>query len=496
VLSAKRNHVRATLQVEQAIAIVLLGILGALALAPLGDSMSQAIASGGGQSAQLATVANAPVAVAPPAQGPSAQAGIGSSIARLVGSARNAPVDAARHIPHTLAEAGIPAPIREWMDLEQTLLTRRVGIGHIDTPRGHRLTPESRAIFAVESYWLPADEAHVFEADALPPELAAQFLRTRDGTREVRYLVHPESRGAIERSGVLHHATPGEPLLATATSSSRTLLTWDPANPAVPFFAKLSLDQKLYGLDRMINGAQVARSLGVERILARSTDLPRSFRWLPEVLGVMPHGPERGGMILRTIPADLLSGDRRLIPLFALGPAGPAGEAPILARMIARSGKSAPDFVRDRIIRPFVREYVALLDDHGIVSEPHAQNVLLEVGRDGMPTGRFVHRDLGGFVPDLERRAAKGLHDEGLPVVGDLAYDYFQREASARSTNITHYFGKRFLWTLDVEMSDAQRSGHLPGADLAPAEFRELYIHEMEAYGEARRMKAARAARN
>ncbi len=50
----------------------------------------------------------------------------------------------------------------------------------------------------------------------------------------------------------------------------------------------------------------------------------------------------------------------------------------------------------------------------GLVGEMHEQNTLMEL-RDGKPTRRFWHRDLGGFLLDRDLRRLAGKGFEGLP---------------------------------------------------------------------------------
>jgi hypothetical protein len=66
------------------------------------------------------------------------------------------------------------------------------------------------------------------------------------------------------------------------------------------------------------------------------------------------------------------------------------------------------------ILRPLIYQAYFLGMTEGLVGEMHEQNILMEL-RDGVPTKRFWHRDLGGFLldRDLRRLANKGF--EGLP---------------------------------------------------------------------------------
>ena len=65
------------------------------------------------------------------------------------------------------------------------------------------------------------------------------------------------------------------------------------------------------------------------------------FAYAPEVFSLIPEGAKRGGMILRTIPDEVLRGEERVVPLFSLYADPPDGGPPMLARMIEESGLDA-----------------------------------------------------------------------------------------------------------------------------------------------------------
>ncbi|MCA9601426.1 MAG: hypothetical protein KC417_05355, partial [Myxococcales bacterium] len=103
--------------------------------------------------------------------------------------------------------------------------------------------------------------------------------------------------------------------------------------------------------------------------------------------------------------------------------------------------------------------------EHGLASEPHAQNVLVRIGDDGTLRPDFLHRDLGGFTPHLEKRAELGFHDDALPVFDKLDYDYFQDTAAERLDSLVPYFGRRFLISIQELLPEWRANGWV-----APAE--------------------------
>jgi hypothetical protein len=349
----------------------------------------------------------------------------------------------------------LPHGIARLLGYEQKLLSRDIDTVRVSSTANFqdpRYSPEQGRRFDVKSYWIDAGGVHAHTAEGLPEALRARFFRTVGGKRQVLLLVHPESEQFY--AGITQGAERGEDFTAAATASSRTLLIWPKGDASAAFFGKLSLDREVGNVVRTIPGSEVARSLGVNNALfADRSRLPDTFHYFPEVLGVIPKGMDRGGMIIRAIPPEIASGAAHFVPLFSLYAPTSDGSPPLIVRMIQRSGVDAGTFVRERILRPFVRQWWQLVLDHHAVPEPHAQNVLLEMGPDGLPKGGFLHRDLGGFRLDLEARAARGLPRSDLPIVNNRSRDYKENEWKANlTTSLDNYFDGGFVHNLDAKL--------------------------------------------
>ena len=366
----------------------------------------------------------------------------------------------------------LPGPLRQWMHYEQRLMSRSVDttrLKALDNHQDRRYAPETGKTFPVKSYWVDTSRADAFQGQGLPGEMKQMFTRTRGGKKQVRLLVHPESEGFYR--SFLRGASRGSDFLASATASSRTMLVWKKGHAARPFFAKVSLDKEIGGVVRTVPKGEVARSVGVNNVLqADRRGLPRSMGFFPEVFGVMPKGMERGGMIIRAIPREITSGRTRVVPLFSLYADRPGGKPPLLVEMIRKSGMPAAAFVRERIVRPFARQWLELAIKRGITMEPHAQNVLLEVGRDGLPTGRFYHRDFGGFNVDLAYRKRRGLPSpRQLPTVTNVEQDYFTKLHGKSLAGLSPYFVGGFLYNIDKQLPRWRKAGLLGKRDRAPS---------------------------
>jgi hypothetical protein len=379
----------------------------------------------------------------------------------------------------------VPPAVRAWIDVEQKLLSRAVDKRRIISPeinlQDERYAPESGNVFEVKSYWVDSDKLDAFPGAGLPDELRDELVRTEDGKTQVRFLVHPESESFYRK--LVKNAEPAESFWATPTSSSRTLLVWLPGHEGSPFFAKLSLNKEIGGVVRTIPRSEVTRSVGINNVLnAESRSAPESFRFIPEVWSAMPKGMERGGMIIRAIPPELLSGEVRYVPLFSLYARPADGSPPLLARMIAKSGLDPVKFIREKIVAPMVDQWFDMVVGRGVQMEPHAQNVLIELGPDGLPTGRFLHRDLGGFTVDFNYRDKIGIErPRDLPVIADFDKEYHLDRAVERLGDLRVYFLGGFVYNLDKEVPRWIANGWVKAKRLKKSVFTDLFetaVHE------------------
>lgn len=319
-------------------------------------------------------------------------------------------------------------------------------------------SPELAQTFEVRSYWVPTQSTFVFESRDDSKALGIELMRIKGGISQVLFLVHPESEQFYREfvRGKEH----GPVFEATATASSRTLMAWPKGDDTKVFFAKLSLDKKIGGVVRTIPKGEVARSVGTSLILdAARNDLPKNFLYLPEFFGVMPKGMERGGQLFRAMPKAVLSGRTRLMPMFAIYTRPDSKSKSPLEIMIERSGLSAQEVVTDLILQPFAKQWVELVVKQGIAIEAHAQNVLIEVDKNGLPTKTFAYRDFGGFNIDLAFRRLKGLPvPANLPIIESEKVDYHQEHhLKAVKQSLETYFEGGFLFGLGKEL---QRQGY------------------------------------
>lgn len=349
---------------------------------------------------------------------------------------------------------------------EQILLSRDLNEAKIMTPKANfqddKYKPENGQVFEVKSYWVAKDLLKTFESHLISQGMKELFYKNENGKESVLLLVHPESESFY--ANFLKAAQRGPRFWGTSTSSSRTLLMWPDAHPEKAFFGKLSLNKKIGGVVRTIPKGEAARSVGTTDVLsANRSALPDSFTFMPETLSVIPKDFDRGAMIVREIPEDVASGKDHFVPLFSLY-ADRGDKPPLLAEMIAKSGKDPEEFIREKVIAPFIRQWAELVLIHGISMEPHAQNVLIGLNSRGMPSGQFMHRDFGGFNLQISQfEALNTMLPSALPKATNISEDYHQKfTLDSINKGLEVYFEAGFAFNLDQKLPQWVKAGWIP----------------------------------
>lgn len=314
-----------------------------------------------------------------------------------------------------------PDSIKQFIFFEQKLIGLRNTQADTLSPE---YQPEQSKVFHLETYWIDADRFDLQKDDkATPAEIRKHFFREYKGKTQVLFSVHPDEKEFFR--DITANAERGPVLISTASASPRSLFTTVPSSGNnFSFLNKLSINKRLGGNIRLIHKMELARSLFVSNLLSQEKNLPTSFAYYPEFMVMIPKGWEKGGTILRSIPKEVQSGKVTHIPFFAIFAEQPDGSRPLILDMVEKSGLSFNKFYHEKIIRPFLEQWLDLALNHGITTEPHGQNLLLEIGKDGLPTGRFVHRDFGGFTIDLELREKLGLKSPKLVEVNGYKVKY------------------------------------------------------------------------
>jgi hypothetical protein len=148
--------------------------------------------------------------------------------------------------------------------------------------------------------------------------------------------------------------------------------------------------------------------------------LDDGFAFLREVIGVAhrdlqpdsPRGQNWGYLVRDMMPFPRVDDQMGLIPGFALYGKDlyDPGKPPLLFDLIGEREPRA--FILEKIMFPILRHWIGCFQHFGYLLEPHGQNVLFEVGKDG-GVKRIIHRDLSLGI-DMRRRRDIGLLDGSL----------------------------------------------------------------------------------
>ncbi|MBO1417371.1 IucA/IucC family siderophore biosynthesis protein [Streptomyces sp. FH025] len=295
--------------------------------------------------------------------------------------------------------------------------------------------PESRAAFPLRHLAVRAELLAEESLDGAATALLDGLGEVPDGYRLLpahpwQYQLigeHPLLHTAMVRGDVLDLGARGEHF--TATASVRTLHGADA-------FLKFSLDVRITNCLRKNAAYELTGAVALTRLLAPAlADLARRF---PDA--VMLREPA-----YRTLALPGADGrpDRALYEGFGLilregfGTALRPGVTPLLAAAVAdeyptssahisrllegsSDGEAALDWWR-AYLRLLLPPVLAAYFDHGVVLEPHLQNVLIGVDADGRPA-QMLFRDLEGtkLVPELNADLLAALPPE---VAGPMTYD-------------------------------------------------------------------------
>lgn len=237
---------------------------------------------------------------------------------------------------------------------------------------------------------------------------------------------HRLLREALGRGDILDLGPGGREYAATA--SVRTLFDGDA-------FLKFSLNVRITNCLRKNASYELSGAVALTRVLAPAlADLETRFPGSamlrePAYRSLAVPGPdgtpdrsllEGFGVIIREgLSRRLLPGTTPLLAA-AVADEYPTSAAHI-SRLLAGAGPEAALAWWKAYLRLLVPPVLAAYFDHGLVLEPHLQNVLICVDSDGMPA-QVLFRDLEGtkLVPDHHADTLAALPPE---VAGPMSYD-------------------------------------------------------------------------
>ncbi len=305
-----------------------------------------------------------------------------------------------------------PGPVK-WIHQEQTLNDRTISKGDYPiqpTSVPPDFWPELQPVFWLPEFEAPRDDFRLLQKPTRPVPWyfsgsSSEYYSNLVHPLSVQYFCNRDLEGVRWRS---------PRFLATPMASHRSLLVWSPRSNIPPFAVKASVNVWIGGLNRNVRLDEIRRSVGMSSLLAgvpKAELEHQGILLLDDPVGLV-HKQTNAGLLARDTPRQL-SAREEIVPLFSLI-ASPNGKRPRIVDLVTSSGLEPTAWVDEFIFTPLIYQAYFLGMTEGLVGEMHEQNILMEL-RNGKPTKRFWHRDLGGFLVDRNLRRLAGKGFEALP---------------------------------------------------------------------------------
>ena len=306
-----------------------------------------------------------------------------------------------------------PDPVK-WIHQEQTRNDRTISKGDYPikpTSVPTEFWPERQPVFWLPEFEAPRNHFRLFQSrtQALPWYLSGS------SSEFYSHLVHPVTVQYFLKRDLTGAKWKSPRFLATPMASHRTLLVWNPQSLKTPPFAvKASFNRWVGGGNRNVNLYEIKRSVGISSLLVGTpkADLEKhGILLLDDPVGLI-HKRTNAGLLGRDTPCELGAGEE-IMPIFSLC-ASEHVTRPRIVELVEASGLEPSAWVDAFIFTPLLYQAYFLGLTEGVVGEMHEQNILMEL-RNGIPTKRFWHRDLGGFRLDNDLRHLARKDIEALP---------------------------------------------------------------------------------
>ncbi len=306
-------------------------------------------------------------------------------------------------------------------------------------------SPTSRRWFYLPHLEIPVSE---IEKMNISPYIRGSYrdliLFKKGGREYVRYFLHPFRELQNYDELVSKYPLKYE-YVARPTSSPRSLIVIDPANPKKPEWVKVSMHVKVTSLQRRQKLEKLARALAVNdalEFIPKSVVSNLNFSWLPEPIAVKL--PTKEEVIIGRDMSEYLKGreGQRLRSTFALFQ-GLDDDAPPVHEMIQKSGMKPLAFFTRYFISPVVRVFAYLGFEEGIQWGIHTANYMTEQGGNGLPTGKIVLKDFDGSWVDPELRALKGKSFKNIAgYMNEPFAEFMFPSATGRNSGERQHFGE------------------------------------------------------
>ncbi len=252
-----------------------------------------------------------------------------------------------------------------------------------------------------------------------PDRRIIDWIRKDDA---IKFFVHPDMvdvHSVIPARSIISPENFEGSITAAPTASTRTMLV--NADGLPQFMIKTDLEKTISRFVRELDKTRVQYSLEISDALeeaANNPSCPSSVGFLPETVGAyleFADGHSIGYLVRELNPRPTGSVQETLIPFFALfspNKANPNSDLLIyqlLENIMRKKQISDPsEALLQYVFKQCLESWSFLAYNYGLLPERHAQNGLIAIDDEGIPT-RIIDRDFQGFNVDLTTRKSQGL---------------------------------------------------------------------------------------
>lgn len=347
--------------------------------------------------------------------------------------------------------------------------------------------PKTDQVFKINYIEIPVSKLNISDSGLGSENLRKQLLFEKNGEKYFRFFVHPESE-KLYQPLITKYGITGF-YWASATSSTRSVLAWNPENSNDMLFLKLSLAQYQDGLGRVIPDWEVRRSVGISSAVAKTNSVTwrkHGAEIISEFIGASVKKNEglgffvdekqgeifEHGLIARDPDFLTQNKNEHVQPLFSLF-TRTGKKAPLIVELWKKSGEADfYKFIDQFLFKSFIEMNSYLFFHQGVVPEIHGQNVLVRLNKAKNKIMGYYHRDVGSMKIDLRLRYIHGLGIDDLRTP-NAAFDFkFARSTEVYQSVFLDYLNDwLFKWGYFKNIND-----FIPGFDPEKTKSRLLEI--------------------
>lgn len=339
-----------------------------------------------------------------------------------------------------------------------------------------RYIPSSAKTFPLFTVDIPVEDLGMVQiSENISAKSEKELFLEKDGKKFARFFIHPNE---FDHYKTLLEKYPldSDSVVATPSSSTRSLFVVNPDEMKNPFGLKVSISVRMGRYARIVDIERVTRAVklndAIEQIYKESggklKSSGKSWNFLREDAAILPPDPSLGGYIHRELPPDLK--DKIILPVYSLIAKRPNGQPRWVDELFEHSGKPRMnDFVWEDLVKPMTELHCLLSINNGLTTELHQQNTLFVINPRTLKVEGVLLRDMDAHLVDHSLR----IHRlEKKPITASSDFDenvYLFRYGLAQANQFRSYTEKLRMesveWMYKYALNRKQMKGLLGKMD-------------------------------